>query len=213
MICRRCGSEVSEEANFCPNCGYKSFYDPDELEKPEEDNTVKNSSKAVTVVLALLCICLLGFAAYEIIQVRKGNTEISRLSDSLNEYNSSIKQKDEEISLKNAALKDLENEISKLEEANKKLVTENIDLQKGNRDLNQEIEEMRRNSDELWDENYDLSIENNFYETYACIVLDDGTKQYHVYSCPLIGEEEFSFWIYNVNAAENMGYYACPKCH
>lgn len=57
---------------------------------------------------------------------------------------------------------------------------------------------------------YNLQDELDFYEEYA-VCVNENSKKYHTYDC-----EDFdasSFWIYNTNAAENKGYYACPKCH
>lgn len=55
------------------------------------------------------------------------------------------------------------------------------------------------------------SSELKFYEEYAAIVCDDGTKKYHVYDCEDC--DTSSFWIYNIEAAEEQGYYPCSKCH
>ena len=57
---------------------------------------------------------------------------------------------------------------------------------------------------------YDLEKELDFYEDYAACV-NENSKKYHTHNC-----EDFdtsSFWIYNINAAEDRGYYACSKCH
>lgn len=69
----------------------------------------------------------------------------------------------------------------------------------------------------LEDKNTELLFENakkmrafNFYDTYAVIVADDGTRKYHKYGCDDL--DDYSFWIYNINAAEGEGYYACSKC-
>jgi RNA polymerase subunit RPABC4/transcription elongation factor Spt4 len=73
------------------------------------------------------------------------------------------------------------------------------------------ISSLEKEVDDLKDEKWDTFFELNFYEEYAAIVCDDGTKKYHVYGCEDC--DTSSFWIYNINAAEDNGYYACPKCH
>ncbi|MBQ9097039.1 MAG: zinc ribbon domain-containing protein [Clostridia bacterium] len=67
-----------------------------------------------------------------------------------------------------------------------------------------EIADLRK---EIKDKNNKL----NFYEKYAVIVPDDGSKKYHIYGCDDL--DTSSFWIYNYNAAEQEGYYACSKCN
>ena len=50
-----------------------------------------------------------------------------------------------------------------------------------------------------------------FYEKHAAIVPDDGKNVYHLYGCDELGD--YSFWIYNTEAAEGRGYYPCANCH
>lgn len=70
-------------------------------------------------------------------------------------------------------------------------------------DLNDEIEELRYDS---W-RNYRTL---NFYKDYA-VLVNEYSDYYHTYGCEDF--DESAFWIYNINAAEQEGYYACPKCH
>ena len=67
------------------------------------------------------------------------------------------------------------------------------------------------------DEISDLQFDNltdkwalKFYEEYAALV-NENSKKYHKYGCDDF--DSSSFWIYNINAAEQKGYYACSKCH
>lgn len=61
----------------------------------------------------------------------------------------------------------------------------------------------------LWLASQNLKV--FFYEDYACCV-NKGSEKYHLYGC-----EDFdassSFWIYNIDAAKSLGYYACSKCY
>ena len=50
-----------------------------------------------------------------------------------------------------------------------------------------------------------------FIDTYVVFVEDDGTYQYHKYECNKFNGNYF--WVYNIDAAEGNGYYACPECH
>ena len=62
---------------------------------------------------------------------------------------------------------------------------------------------------ELSDEVSELSWNLQFYEKY-CAIVPEYSKIYHTYDCD---EWEGTFWMYNINAAENYGYRPCPKCH
>lgn len=69
----------------------------------------------------------------------------------------------------------------------------------------------------LNDEISNLKLDNltdgwalEFYEEYA-VLVNENSKKYHKYGCDDF--DESSFRIYNINAAEQQGYYACPKCH
>jgi hypothetical protein len=73
------------------------------------------------------------------------------------------------------------------------------------------INNLEKEVDELEDRNFDLFCDLYFYEEYAAIVPDDGRKRYHIYGCEDC--DTSSFWIYNIEAAEQYGYYPCPKCY
>lgn len=53
---------------------------------------------------------------------------------------------------------------------------------------------------------------STFFDTYAGITPDDGTKLYHTYQCTHF-DHSLSFAIYNVTAAKSAGYSPCPYCH
>lgn len=83
--------------------------------------------------------------------------------------------------------------------------------------LSERKENLQSQVNRLEDKVSDLESENrkdsralNFYKEYASLV-NENTKKYHTYGCDDF--DASSFWIYNINAAEQKGYYACPKCH
>ncbi len=57
---------------------------------------------------------------------------------------------------------------------------------------------------------YSGNKEYNFYKKYA-VLIDKNSKKYHRYGCTDF--DDSYFWIYNVAAAEQKGYTACPKCN
>lgn len=62
----------------------------------------------------------------------------------------------------------------------------------------------------LEDEKWDNWAKLYFFDTYA-VMVNSGSKKYHKYGCSDF--DESYFWIYNIEAAEDKGYYACSKCH
>ena len=73
------------------------------------------------------------------------------------------------------------------------------------------ISDLKKEVDELDSRCFDLFSDLYFYKEYAAIVPNDGTKKYHIYGCEDC--DVSYFWIYNVDAAEQNGYYPCPKCY
>lgn len=55
-----------------------------------------------------------------------------------------------------------------------------------------------------------LQDENDFWSSYAVLVVQEG-RRYHTYGCPHIRGK--SFWIYNVSAARERGYTPCLDCN
>lgn len=104
-----------------------------------------------------------------------------------------------------------------IREVNRELKDEISYLERGMSIKQSVIEQYERRVDSLEDEISDLRIGKvsgikalDFYERYAALV-NENSKKYHKYGC-----EDFdksSFWIYSITAAEQKGYYACPKCH
>lgn len=98
---------------------------------------------------------------------------------------------------------------------NGKIVVQNdkieyLNLEK--RNLTNEVSSLKNDIRELKDEREYLLKENRFFDDYAVIVGDDGTNKYHKYYCFELDTSD-GFWIFNTEAAEGRGYYACPKCN
>ncbi len=105
---------------------------------------------------------------------------------------------------------DLENQIVSEQDKNSK-------LRDKNNKLNDDIEVLEDEIDILEYKNSILPLLNwqdqqalDFYEEYA-VVVNENSNKYHKYGC-----EDFDdsyFWIYNTEAAKEIGYYACNKCN
>lgn len=85
-------------------------------------------------------------------------------------------------------------------------------------DLNNNIEYWKNKADKLEDNVSDLRsdlLENKelvtFIDEFVVFVEDDGTDYYHKYECYKFKGNYF--WAYNVDAAKEQGYTACPSCH
>lgn len=103
---------------------------------------------------------------------------------------------------------------NKIEEMSSTISTQNIkisSLQVTVSSQKSKINSLKTEIDDLEDEKWDILSNLHFYEKHAAIVCDDGTQKYHVYGCKDCNTSYF--WIYNTEAAEANGYYACPKCH
>lgn len=85
-------------------------------------------------------------------------------------------------------------------------------------DLNNNIEYWKNKANKLEDNVSDLRndlLENKelvtFIDDFVVFVEDDGTDYYHKYECNKFKGDYF--WAYNVDAAKEQGYTACPNCH
>lgn len=47
---------------------------------------------------------------------------------------------------------------------------------------------------------------------HAFYILDDGTKYYHFYDCPLVKAYSGEFWVHNSEYCQYLGYAPCPYC-
>lgn len=77
--------------------------------------------------------------------------------------------------------------------------------------LEDETKELYKELSELRSTRWENQGLANFVDKYVVFIEDNGTKRYHKYNCEDFKGE--SFWVFNTEAAEGEGYYACPKCH
>jgi len=102
------------------------------------------------------------------------------------------------------------NEINELKEESSSKQSQINSLNSKISSLNSQISTLKTQKSKLEDEKWDNYYELNFYRDHSAIVTD-GSKKYHVYGCDDL--DTSSFRIHNTKQAENLGYYACSKCH
>ena len=95
------------------------------------------------------------------------------------------------------------------------LLAENQSLTTENRRLQREVLDLQC-------ENYSLQSAKNDYFVDAMLfsylknqirfVLDDGTKLYHTYDCPIYQDYSGVRWIHNPEYCDYLGYSPCPLC-
>jgi len=86
--------------------------------------------------------------------------------------------------------------------------------------LENQAEDMEENRDYYRNLAYERELEadehriaNNFFYSHIAFVIDDGTNLYHSYRCSYVQSlESYTYWAYNIEAAEDYGYTACPLC-
>lgn len=139
-----------------------------------------------TVPIVLLSVLLIASIGLNVLQYLQG------------------KEVSETVATQIAKIEKLEKDASALKST---ISTKNTKI----RELEAKVDELEKEVDELNDKNFDLFLDLFFYKEYAAIVPDDGRKRYHVYGCEDCDTSRF--WIYNIEAAEQEGYYPCPKCY
>lgn len=86
--------------------------------------------------------------------------------------------------------------------------------------LENQAEDMEENRDYYRNLAYERELEadeyriaNNFFYSHIAFVIDDGTNLYHSYRCSYVQSlESYTYWAYNIEAADDYGYTACPLC-
>lgn len=222
MICLNCGMQLPDDSEFCQYCGSKISalveQAPSVVETgaPEQNTipksfpivTVSESSnvhenvnnkpsnatfsekkasnrwRATVICLSALFLVLAGLNVYQYISSQKKAATIAELSETITNLNTSLSKKETHIEKLNKTISDQKTKITS---------------------LNDEVSDLKI-------EQLKARWELNFYEKCAAIVPDDGTKKYHVLTCPDY-DHTLSFWIYNYNQAEILGYLPCTKCH
>ncbi|HIX92282.1 MAG TPA: hypothetical protein H9681_05310 [Firmicutes bacterium] len=105
------------------------------------------------------------------------------------------------------ANKTISNQAERIINVGKSITTKKTEIL----NLKNQINNLEKEVDKINAINLKLVNEIYFYRERAAIILDDDSKRYHTYSC-----EELisgSYWILNIEAAEQFGLYPCPKCH
>lgn len=95
------------------------------------------------------------------------------------------------------------------------LSTENQSLSDENKKLQEDITALESENDSLQAAQSDLYVNSmQFYYLTNQIrfILDDGTKVYHTYDCPIYQNYSGSFWIHNPEYCEYLGYSPCSVC-
>lgn len=72
------------------------------------------------------------------------------------------------------------------------------------------IKRLEGEIDDLEYEKWYNWVKLNFFDNNA-VIVDEHSKKYHTYECDDL--DLSYFWIYNTEKAEQLGFYACPKCH
>lgn len=153
-------------------------------EQPEK--TPKKKKDVFKIILAILCPILIAAVIALSLTLVISLDNYQQVIDKLYERND-----------------ELEDEVTYWKNQNSKKQT----TIKG---LEDDIEELKDEISDLKYGNLKDTLALDFYEKYAALV-NENSKKYHTYWC-----EDFDssgFWIYNIDAAEDIGYYACPKCH
>lgn len=107
---------------------------------------------------------------------------------------------------------DYENQIDTLSTALSESKSSLSTVSRERDSLSMQVKRLESDVTELKNAATKTAGELRFYRMYAVIVLDDGTKLYHTYSCPGLTLAGNTFWIYNTAAAENRGYLPCSEC-
>ena len=85
------------------------------------------------------------------------------------------------------------------------------ELNKENSDLETQVKNKQSTIDSLQSQVWDNEELVDFVDDYVVFVEDDGTNYYHKYECYRFKGDYF--WAFNLNAARDKGYKACPYCH
>lgn len=117
--CKKCGAEMTDESMFCKKCGAK-FEKSTQAETQKEKQTdnishdvsqSNRNSKGLLIALAVICVCLAGFAIYEYTQVQSSKAYSNQL--------------EEQVANLEAEENGLRNRIDYLESQNNHLTDEN----------------------------------------------------------------------------------------
>lgn len=201
MICPICGRTLPDDSEFCQYCGRKIKDERKKEHIPSKNYEYTNTAEEITSSSKNIKSCqkqyhhLARALRFSILVV------LMLASVGLNIYQYITLRKTQ------VTIMDLRNNIAEKERTVSDQLSTIISQKKT---INKQSSEITDLEDEISYLNSDY-WELNFYHEHACIVPDDGSLFYHNYDC--IGLDLSSFWIYNIEEAEYLGYYPCPRCH
>ena len=206
MICSRCNSILTDESKFCQYCGNKTEIqeNSDNLSGSGEDaeNTSKKSNKEKKIKIRYCKRC--GAVIDNETRICKGCGK---------KY---FKIRKKSILFLILALSLITNvclcsKVNNLEKSREYFIERVDELRGENSYLEEKRAELDSEVDELKAENRKLKSPAEFFDKYAALV-NKNSKKYHKYSCVYF-DKTSSFWIYNIAAAQDEGYYPCSTCH
>lgn len=167
-------------------------------EKKEVKNTKKGNGWKIATIIFVVIALVTGGIAFKVFSDYQALVQnYQQATQTIDEMKRTAEINNKKIADQEAKVKALNSTIS--------------DKDKRLEEITSSYNSLLADSKELANELLNIAPERAFYRNYAVIVFDDGTRKYHTYDCPDFGDQ--SFWIYNIEAAESKGYYACPKCH
>lgn len=136
---------------------------------------------SVTVIILVLVIAVLSTLC--VLQYIRNQETIARLETNISNLALQVRNRDSIISAKDTAIEAKKTTIKRLEDE----------------------------LDDLKEERWDNLAKLRFFDNYAEIIPDNGTRTYHKWGCSKLDTSD-GFWIFNTAAAED-DYKKCPHCH
>lgn len=206
----------------------------------EPEKTAHHSRKAavaLVIVCILLAASLIyiginfGGLAVQRAALRAKEADLTLRENELSDLEQQLAELSAQLDEANTAMTDMESEISRLEDQLlgsqstmsqaqydmtsqqqelEKLTAENTELVLLVDDLEGQVKTLTDKVSQLNASNAIYSEKASFMDSYVVFVNNDGSKQYHKYSCSDFKKQ--SFWAYSRKLAESNGYSACSKC-
>ncbi len=148
------------------------------------------------IMLAIMVISLAGLNAYQFIMSHETTAVVEDLKDAVSQKDDIIISQEQMITSQSESIDSYKSIIDYYENTTTSLRSEIDSLNAKNADLIGRI--------------IDKSNIIDFYEEFAVVVPDDGSNLFHTYGCDDLGFSDF--WIYNRQAALDLGYEPCPYC-
>jgi hypothetical protein len=189
QACKICGGYIDSRTKKCTGCG-KQYV---------RTGRIITWAAAILVVAALAGLNVWQYlkSADQRDKLEASNAEVASVKEQLEGKDSLIAEKDATIESQDSQIQELQGDVDdQLTEIDELLGT---------------IEELEISMEELYNQGSADMEKAYFMDDYVVIVPDDGTEMYHKYGCEYL--DLSSFWVYNIDAAINMGYAACPYCN